>query len=95
MPGNDHIFHLYVIRVPRRDQVLHALHHAGIGAAIHYPVPMHLQEAFLDLGYTRGEFPVAEKAAGEIISLPLFPQITAGQQQRVVAVLRRALESRN
>ena len=95
MAGNEHIFHLYVVRVPRRDEVLRALHEAGIGAAIHYPVPMHLQEAFVALGHKHGDFPVAEKVSAEIISLPLFPQITAGQQERVVEALRGALGSRN
>jgi dTDP-4-amino-4,6-dideoxygalactose transaminase len=95
MAGNDHIFHLYVIRVPRRDRVLHALQQAGIGAAIHYPLPMHLQEAFRGMGHRPGDFPVAEKAADEIISLPMFPQITAAQQERVVEVVRGALGSRN
>jgi dTDP-4-amino-4,6-dideoxygalactose transaminase len=91
LAGNEHIFHLYVIRVPRRDEVLRTLQQAGIGAAIHYPVPMHLQEAFAWLGHKRGHFPVAEKAAGEILSLPLFPQITPEQQERVVDVLRGAV----
>ena len=95
MAGNAHIFHLYVVRVPRRDEVLCALHAAGIGAAIHYPVPMHLQDAFLGLGHKRGDFPVAEKASDEILSLPLFPQITVAQQERVVDALRGALGSRN
>ena len=95
MAGNDHVFHLYVIRVPRRDEVLHTLQQAGIGAAIHYPVPMHLQEAFRGTGHKRGDFPVAEKASDEILSLPLFPQITAVQQERVVEVLHRALRSRH
>jgi dTDP-4-amino-4,6-dideoxygalactose transaminase len=80
--------------VPRRDEVLRTLQQAGIGAAIHYPVPMHLQEAFTGLGHARGDFPVAETAADEIISLPLFPQITAEQQERVVEVLRDAVGSR-
>jgi dTDP-4-amino-4,6-dideoxygalactose transaminase len=94
LAGNEHIFHLYVVRVPRRDEVLRTLQQAGIGAAIHYPVPMHLQEAFAGLGHARGDFPVAETAADEIISLPLFPQITAEQQERVVEVLRDAVGSR-
>jgi dTDP-4-amino-4,6-dideoxygalactose transaminase len=90
-PGNEHIFHLYVVRVPGRDQVLAKLNAEGIGAGIHYPVPCHLQGAFGALGHKRGDFPVAERAADEILSLPLFPQITAEQQGRVVEALRRAL----
>ena len=90
MPGNEHIFHLYIVRVAHRDHVLKALHEAGVGAGVHYPVPMHLQGAFRSLGHKEGEFPVAEKAAKEILSLPLYPQITVEQQERVVAALKRA-----
>jgi dTDP-4-amino-4,6-dideoxygalactose transaminase len=91
LPGNEHVFHLYVIRVPRRDEVLAHLGRAGIGAGVHYPVPVHLQGAFASLGYGPGAFPVAEAAAAEILSLPLYPQITAAQQERVVDELRKAL----
>ena len=91
LPGNEHVWHLYVVRVPRRDAVLAALHDAGIGAGIHYPIPVHLQGAFRDLGYGPGDFPEAERAASEILSLPLFPEITPEQQQRVVDALEKAL----
>ena len=90
MPGNAHIFHLYIVRVAHRDHVLKALHDAGVGAGVHYPVPMHLQGAFRSLGHKEGDFPVAEQAAKEILSLPLYPQITVEQQERVVAALKRA-----
>jgi dTDP-4-amino-4,6-dideoxygalactose transaminase len=92
-PGNEHIYHLYVVRVPRRDEVLRRLNVEGIGAGIHYPVPIHLQGAFKHLGHRQGDFPVAERAATEILSLPLFPEITADQQGIVVEALRRALVS--
>jgi dTDP-4-amino-4,6-dideoxygalactose transaminase len=91
LPGNEHVWHLYVVRVPGRDRVLAELHAAGIGAGIHYPVPIHLQGAFRQLGHRRGDFPAAERAAGEVLSLPLFPGITAAQQERVVAALTKAL----
>jgi dTDP-4-amino-4,6-dideoxygalactose transaminase len=91
LPGNEHVWHLYVIRVPRRDHVLRYLQSEGVNAAIHYPVPVHLQPAFRDLGYGRGDFPVAEAAAGQLLSLPLYPQITAEQQERVTTTIRRAL----
>ncbi len=91
LEGNEHVWHLYVIRVPRRDEVLKRLNAAGIGAGIHYPVPVHLQGAFAQLGHTRGAFPVAEKAADEILSLPLFPGITAEQQATVAAELEKAM----
>jgi dTDP-4-amino-4,6-dideoxygalactose transaminase len=90
--GNEHVFHVYVVRVPRRDDVLKKLNAEGIGAGIHYPVPIHLQGAFKQLGHQRGAFPVAEKASDEILSLPMFAEITAEQQERVAAVFRRALE---
>jgi dTDP-4-amino-4,6-dideoxygalactose transaminase len=90
-PGNEHVWHLYVIRVPRRDHVLRCLHDERIQAGIHYPVPVHLQPAFRHLGYGPGDFPVAEDAAAQLLSLPLYPQITEEQQVRVVDAVRRAL----
>lgn len=90
-PGNVHVWHLYVIRVPDRDRVLAALRGSGIGASIHYPAPLHLTRAYKSLGYPLGAFPVAEAAAGEILTLPLYPQITAEQQERVVSALAEAL----
>lgn len=91
LEGNAHVWHLYVIRVQNRDDVLQALNDAGIGAGIHYPVPCHLQGAFSSHGHRRGDFAVAEQAADEILSLPLFPQITEEQQVTIVAELRKAL----
>jgi dTDP-4-amino-4,6-dideoxygalactose transaminase len=89
--GNGHIWHLYVVRVPGRDAVLRSLHEQGIAASIHYPLPIHLQGAFADLGHRPGDFPVAERAASEILSLPIFPGITAAQQESVARALRLAL----
>ncbi len=91
LAGNEHIWHLYVVRVPRRDDVLQKLHAAGIGAGVHYPIPMHLQGAFRHLGYKRGDFPVAEAAAAEVLSLPLFPEITPEQQRYIASALEKAL----
>ena len=91
LDGNEHVWHLYTVRVPQRDRVLKELHAAGIGAGIHYPVPVHLTAAFAGLGYADGAFPVAEQAARDLLSLPLFPEITAAQQERVVSVLVSAL----
>jgi len=90
-PGNEHVWHLYTIRVQRRDDILRRLHDEGIGAGIHYPVPVHLQPAFRHLGYGSGDFPVAEAAAEQLLSLPLYPQITQEQQVRVADAVRRAL----
>ncbi|MGB8650527.1 MAG: DegT/DnrJ/EryC1/StrS family aminotransferase [Mycobacteriales bacterium] len=91
--GNVDVWHLYVVRVPDRDALLRRLNEAGIGAGVHYPVPVHLQQAFCALGRGAGSFPVAEAAAKEILSLPLFPGITPAQQERVVHELRRGLRS--
>ncbi len=90
-PGNDDVWHLYVIRVDERDRVLEELHAAGIGAGIHYPYPVHMTKAYADLGLPRGSFPIAEEAADRILSLPLYPHITADQQARVVDALAAAL----
>ncbi|MGA5818502.1 DegT/DnrJ/EryC1/StrS family aminotransferase [Kitasatospora sp. NPDC094028] len=98
-PGNEHVRHLYPVRITpgrpphdgRRDAVLAALRAAGIGAGVHYPVPVHLQPAFAHLGHRAGSFPVAERAARELLSLPLHPHLTERQQQRVVEELGRAL----
>jgi dTDP-4-amino-4,6-dideoxygalactose transaminase len=78
------VYHLYVIRTDDRDGMMNHLKKVGIGTGIHYPIPLHLQKAYAALNYHRGDFPVAEKAAAEIVSLPMFPQLTGEQQARVV-----------
>jgi dTDP-4-amino-4,6-dideoxygalactose transaminase len=95
LAGNDHVFHLYVIRLPHhdRDAVLAKLHAGGVEAGIHYPAPIHLTGAFEHLGLRAGSFPVAEKLAKQMISLPIFPGITPAQQERVVSTLATALRS--
>lgn len=92
-PGNADVWHLYVVRVTERDAVMAALQNAGIQGGIHYPVPVHVSGAYASLGFGPGSFPVAEEAAGAILSLPLFPHITVEQQERVVEVLRAAVEA--
>ena len=91
LDGNEHVWHLYTVRVPHRDRVLKELHASGIGAAIHYPEPLHLTAAFAGLGYFQGAFPIAERNARDLLSLPLFAEITAAQQERVVSVLTSVL----
>jgi dTDP-4-amino-4,6-dideoxygalactose transaminase len=78
------VYHLYVVRTADREGLLDHLKKAGIGAGIHYPIPLHLQKAYAAMNYRKGDFPVTEKAAAEIVSLPMFPQLTAAQQDRVV-----------
>lgn len=91
LEGNEHIWHLFVIRVSDRDRVLQELNRAGIGAGIHYPVPIPHQPAFAFLRHKIGDFPVAEKSSREILSLPIYPEITPAQQAHVVKVLVRAM----
>jgi dTDP-4-amino-4,6-dideoxygalactose transaminase len=79
------VYHLYVIRTDDRDGMINHLKDAGIGVGIHYPIPLHLQKAYQSLNYRVGDFPVAERLATQIISLPMFPHLTADQQSRVVA----------
>jgi dTDP-4-amino-4,6-dideoxygalactose transaminase len=86
--GNDPVWHLYPVLVPERDRVLGVLHEAGIGAGIHYPTPIHLTGTFARLG---GSYPNAEHRARHQLSLPIFPEITAAQQERVVEVLAGAV----
>ncbi|MEU1164925.1 DegT/DnrJ/EryC1/StrS family aminotransferase, partial [Streptomyces sp. NPDC005921] len=92
-PGNVHVWHLYVVQVADtdRDDVVGKLNAEGIGAGVHYPAPVHLTPAYRHLGYDRGDFPHAEKTADRILSLPLYPQITPDQQQRVVDTFTDAL----
>jgi dTDP-4-amino-4,6-dideoxygalactose transaminase len=89
--GNEDVWHLYVVQVDERDRVLAELNEAGIGAGIHYPTPVHLTGAYAHLGRGVGAFPVAERAADRILSLPMYPHLTAEQQDRVVEVLTRAV----
>jgi len=91
--GPGSVWHLYVVQVPDRDRLLAYLRGRGIGAAVHYPVPIHLMPAWAGLGWHRGDFPNAERRAGRILSLPLFPGITPAQQERVVDELARGMAS--
>jgi dTDP-4-amino-4,6-dideoxygalactose transaminase len=90
-PGCGHIFNQYTIRVPHRDHVRVTLDAAGIGTEIYYPVPFHLQECFASLGHRRGDFPVAEKVAGETLALPIYGELTESQQEQVVSAITAVL----
>jgi dTDP-4-amino-4,6-dideoxygalactose transaminase len=83
----DPVWHLYVIRTRQRDAVQAWLTDRGIGTLVHYPVPPHLQQAYVGLGYRRGDFPIAEKMADEVLSLPIGPHLTIEQQDQVIAAL--------
>jgi dTDP-4-amino-4,6-dideoxygalactose transaminase len=87
-PWTKGVYHLYVVRVQEREALQAALAEAGIGSGIHYPIPLHLQNAYQHLNYKKGDFPATERVATEIVSLPMFPQMTGEQQSKVAAKVR-------
>jgi dTDP-4-amino-4,6-dideoxygalactose transaminase len=87
-PANEHIFHQYTVRVPRREALQAHLKAQGIGNAVYYPLALHLQPCFADLGYQRGSLPVTEGAMDAVISLPVYPELTLAQQDAVIAALK-------
>jgi dTDP-4-amino-4,6-dideoxygalactose transaminase len=93
LEGNEHIWHLYVVRVPNRERVLEFMHAHDVGVGVHYPIPMHLQGALSSLGYGAGDFPATEKAAEEMLSLPIYPGITIDDQEYVAQTLNAALDA--
>ena len=88
-----HVYHLYVVRVQDRDRVLQTMANRGIACGIHYPIPVHLQEAYRFLGHRKGSFPVAERCAGEFLSLPMYPELTTTQLGAVVHELKTLLRA--
>ena len=93
LPERRHVYNQYCVRVKdgRRDQVLASLREQQIGAMIYYPIPLHVQECFKSLGYKAGDFPIAEATAKDILALPIFPELKAEQQERVVQGIAKAL----
>lgn len=87
-PEGEHVHHLYVVRSDDRDSLREHLAHQGVATGIHYPVPIHLQPAYRSLGYRPGDFPVAERLADEILSLPMYPELPADAIERVADVVR-------
>lgn len=87
-PANEHIFHQYTIRVPRRDELMAHLKANGIGCAVYYPIGLHLQPCFADLGYRPGSLPRTEAAMAEVLSLPVYPELTDAQMDAVVATVK-------
>jgi dTDP-4-amino-4,6-dideoxygalactose transaminase len=85
---NHHVFHVYAIRSPHRDAIQSALTANGVQTGIHYPTPAHLQPAYADLGYRAGDFPVAEQAAREVLSLPIYPELRPEDVECVASVIR-------
>jgi len=90
--GTKHAWHLYVVRHPKRNRLQQALTRANIGSGLHYPIPLHLQPAFARLGYSAGDFPVAEHHARECLSLPLYAELTEREQDRVTETLYGAIK---
>ncbi len=87
-PANEHIYHQYTIRAERRDELREHLKGRGIGCAVYYPRPLHLQPCFSHLGYGEGAFPVAEQASRDVLSLPIYPELTEDQQSVVIEAVR-------
>jgi len=87
-PGRSHVYHVFAVQHPSRDALASALEREGIATGIHYPVPVHLQPAYRDLGYGPGDLPVSERAAREVLSLPLYPELTSAQVDEVSQVVR-------
>ena len=88
LDGIEHVYHLYVVRVKNRDKLREFLASRGIATGIHYPIPIHLQQAYKDLGYKKGDFPVTEKYAKEILSLPMFPELKESEIKYIVDSIR-------
>ncbi|MDD5347929.1 MAG: DegT/DnrJ/EryC1/StrS family aminotransferase [Candidatus Omnitrophica bacterium] len=91
---SSHVYHIYAVRVRRREKLAAHLKARGIGAMIHYPIPLHLQPAYQDLGYRRGGFPVAEKVCGEVLSLPMHPFLTGSQVGFVCSEIKKSFLKR-
>ena len=87
-PTNEHVFHAYTLRVERRDELQARLQREGIGTAVYYPIPLHLQKCFSHLGYKLGQLPEAERAAGEVLSLPIYPELARPQLDYVIDAIR-------
>jgi dTDP-4-amino-4,6-dideoxygalactose transaminase len=91
-PDEEHVYHLYVVRAPGRDRLLEALRERGIGADVHYPLPAHQQPIYRDSGYApAGGLPVTERLAAEVLSLPIYPELTDQEADEVAAALREVL----
>jgi len=86
-PGCRHVYHVYAVRLAHRDATRAALQAAAIQTGVHYPIPVHLQPAHADLGYSAGDFPISERVASQVLSLPMFPEMTTAQVQAVAAAV--------
>lgn len=85
LPGGRHVYHQYVVRAKRRDELMKYLAERGITTRVYYPLPLHLQRCFANLGYKKGDFPVAEALADDVLALPMFPELLPEEQERIVS----------
>ena len=92
-PGNVSVYHVYTVCVRNRDKVMERLNHDGIGTAVHYPLPLPYPKCFEYLGYSEGDLPNCEQASKEVLSIPIYPELTQGQMDAVVASLANAIEN--
>lgn len=90
---STHVFHLYVIRTPKRNPLSVYLNKNGISTGLHYPIPIHLQKAYKNLGHSRGDFPISEKLSEEILSLPIFPELEKSQVEFICKSIRKFFKS--
>lgn len=90
MPNVEHVYHLYVVQAEHRDRLVAKLREQGVGAALHYPVPIHLQDAYRDRGVPRGSFPITERTAERLLSLPMYPELDVDQISRIAAAVHEA-----
>ena len=90
---SHHVYHVYAVRVKNRDRVIEELKKKGVGVLIHYPIPIHLQKVYANLGYKKGDFPVSEKIAAQIISLPMYPHLKESQIRIICRIIRKTLEN--
>ena len=88
-PYARHVYHVYGVRIPNRDAVQEALQAREIQTGIHYPIPVHMQKAYREFGFGEGDLPVTEKAAKELLSLPMFPELERSQVEEVCAAIRQ------
>jgi dTDP-4-amino-4,6-dideoxygalactose transaminase len=94
MGDRTHVFQTFAVRLTNRDKVCEEMKSKGIGVLIHYPIPIHLQDAYAELGYKRGDLPVSEKLADEVLSLPMFPHMTKAQVEYVCKTLKKIMAAR-
>jgi len=87
IPEAYHIYHQFVVRALRRDELRNFLTERGIGTEVYYPVPLHLQKCFAYLGYRAGDLPESERAAKEVLAMPMFPELREDEQQRVIKAI--------